>query len=184
MTHYHYSTDPLAPSANHQSTKFAQFKVYAKVVPSHVDGKRSVYMRDLEKMANTIENDVEATGYFTIAKPVAFTPQIGRSPARVTIYGFLELDRALSPNSPATTFPHLIHSGTDPGQPTSVVAGPTGGSTSWGQDVVERIDHEVAWLKQTLEAASPHLNEIFFIEYNGVKYGSEFKRRFRSFPLS
>jgi hypothetical protein len=184
MTYYHYSTDPFAPTAQHQATKHVPFKVYAKVVPTHKDGKRIVYMRDLEKIANRVENDVEDTGLFTLAQPVASTVQIGRSPARVTIYGFLQLDRTDSPNESATTFPHLIHSGTDPGQPTSVVAGPTGGSTSWGQDVIAKIDHEVAWLKQALEAASPYLQHIFFIEYNGVKYGSEFRRKFRSFPLS
>jgi hypothetical protein len=161
-----------------------QFKVYAKVVPSHRDGKRGVYMRDLEKIANFIETDIDETEAFTLAHPVAFTPQVGRSPARVTIYGFLDIDRAVSPNAPPTSFPHIIHSGTDPGQPTRVVAGPTGGSVSWGQDVKDRIDREVYWLKTTLENSSDWLGEIFFIEYNGVKYGSEYKRKFRSFPIS
>jgi len=184
MTYYHYSTDPFGPTTQHQATKFVQFKVFAKVVPTHKDGKRGVYMRDLEKIANTIENDLDASGYFTLAEPVAFTPQVGRNPSRVTIFGFIDVLRSASPNEPPTSQPHLIHSGTDPGQPTAVVSGPTGGSVSWGQDVKTKIDSEVAWLKQTLEAASEYLDEIFFIEYNGVKYGSSYKKRFRSFPLS
>lgn len=182
MTYYRYSTDPFGPTTQHQATKYVPFKVYAKVVPTHKDGKRGVYMRDLEKISMTIEDDLNDAGYFTLAEPVAFTPQVGRNPARVTIYGFIDVLRSTSPNEPPTTQPHIIHSGTDPGQPTSVMSGPTGGSTSWGQDVKDKIDNEVAWLKQTLEAASTLLSQIYFIEYNGVKYGSEYKKRYRSFP--
>jgi hypothetical protein len=138
-------------------------------------------MRDGERVAAFIERDLETAG-FNIAKPTAFTVQVGQSPARVTVYGFLEVDRLQSPNVNPTTYPHIIHSGTYPGEPTAVRSGPTGGSTSWGQDVLDKIDREVYWLKTHLEAASSWLNEIFFIEYDGVKYGAIFKRRFRSFP--
>jgi hypothetical protein len=184
MALYHYSTDPHAPTTQHQGTKFVPFTAFAKVVPSHKQGKRGVYVRDLQKIASFIETDLAATELFTLANPVAFTPQIGQNPARVTIYGFIDIDRRISPNAPPTSFPHVIHSGTDPGEGTAVYAGPTGGSTSWGQDVKTRIDEEVFWLKSNLEAASEWLNDIFYIEYNGVKYGSEWKRRFRSFPIS
>lgn len=181
MALYHYSTDPHAPTAQHQSTKFVPFKAYAKIVPPHNDGKKFVYFHNMEKIATFVEEDLRNAG-FNIAQPVAFTPQVGQSPARVTIYGFIDVDRAVSPNVNATTYPHLIHSGTDPGQPTSVVSGPTGGSTSWGQDTIRRVDQEAAWLKNALTSASEWLSDIFFIDYNGVKYGAEFKRRFRSFP--
>jgi len=172
----HYMTDPLTPGINEGlPNKFVQFKVFAKVVPSHKDGKRFVYRRDLAKIASFIETDLEEAALFTLANPVAFTPQVGQRPARVTIFGFLELDRTTSPNENPTTYPSLIHSGTDPGQSTSVVRGPTGGSTSWGQDVKARIDEEVKWLKSALEAASPWLDAIFFIEYDGVKYGPGYR---------
>ena len=184
MALYHYSTDPLAPTTQHQATKQVQFKIYAKVVPSHKDGKRGVYMRDLEKIANFIETDLQEADLFTLASPVAFTPQIGQNPARVTIYGFIDVSRSVSPNSSPTSQPSVIHSGTSPGQPTRVVSGPTGGSVSWGQDVKDRIDREVYWLKTNLENASQWLDGIFFIEYNNVKYGAEYKKRFRSFPIS
>jgi hypothetical protein len=178
----HYMTDQFTPGLNENSDrKHVPFKAFALLVPSHKDGKRFVYYRDMEKAANIIEADLINAG-INIAQPVAFTPQFGQTPARVTIYGFIEIDRTRSPNSPPTTYPHLIHSGTDPGQKTSVVSGPTGGSVSWGQSVHERIDEEVAWLKNALESASERISSIFFIDYNGVKYGAEFKRRYRSFP--
>ena len=129
-------------------------------------------MGDGNKISRFVEDDLDDTGLFTLAHPVAWTPQFGQRPARVTIYGFLELDRIVSPNSSPTTQASIIHSGTDPGQGTSVRQGPTGGSTSWGQNVIARIDEEVAWLKRTLENASEWLGGIFFIEYNGVKYGN------------
>ena len=182
----HYMTDPFAVGINEgQDRKHIQFKVYAKVVPSHKDGKRGVYMRNLERIANFVEDDLEGTGLFTLASPVAFTPQVGLSPARLRIYGFIDVDRTISPNNSPTTQKSVIHSGTDPGQATSVQTGPSGGSVSFGQDVKARIDSEVYWLKSTLESSSEWLlTGIFFIEYNGVKYGSEYKRKFRSFPIS
>jgi hypothetical protein len=180
-----YMTDPFAVGINEGSDrKHIPFKVYAKVVPSHRDGKRGVYMRNLERISYLVEDDLEGTGLFTLATPVAFTPQVGRSPARLTIYGFIDVDRTISPNNSPTTLKSEIHSGTDPGQATSVRTGPSGGAVSHGQDVKARIDSEVYWLKTTLETSSDWLDGIFFIEYNGMKYGSEYKRKFRSFPIS
>jgi len=177
----HYSSDQFSPGINAgQPTKHVPFRAYVGVVPA-TDGRRMTHQRDLAKTAGLAENDLEASG-FNIAKPVAYTAQVGQSPARLTIIGFIDVSRARTPNEPPTTLPRLIHSGTVPGEKTAVTEGPTGGSVSWGQEPLLKIDQEVAWLKNALESASDYIAEVFFIEYNGVKYGAEYNRRFRSWP--
>lgn len=178
MAYYHYMTDPMAQGIiSGQQTKHVPFRVYAKITPSHVTGKRMVYMRDGQKIASFIETDLKASG-FNIAEPVAFTNQIGQNPARVTIIGFWPIDRTVSPNTSPTTAVHLIHSGTDPGEKTAVMSASVGGSTSWGQDVLDRVDDEALVLKKALETSSDLL-DVYFMDYNGVKYGNGH----RSWPI-
>ncbi len=177
----HYSSDQFTPGINAgQQTKHVPFKAYVGVVPA-TDGRRATHLRDLAKIAGLAEGDLEASG-FNIATPVAYTAQFGQSPARLTIIGFIDVLRSRTPNEPPTTFPTVIHSGTIPGEATAKTSGPSGGSVSWGQEPLLKIDQEVAWVKNALESASDYISEVFFIEYNGVKYGAEFKRRFRSWP--
>jgi len=177
----HYSSDQFEPGINAgMPTKHVPFRAYVGVVPV-TDGRRGTHLRDLAKIAGLVESDLELSG-FNIATPVAYTVQFGQSPARLSIVGFIDVSRTRTPNEPPTTFPRLIHSGTVPGEPTAVTSGPSGGSTSWGQEPILKIDQEVAWLKNALESSSDYIAEVFFIEYNGVKYGAEFKRRFRTWP--
>jgi hypothetical protein len=174
MAYYHYSDDPLAPRVvdGSATVKYVPFRVFAKIVPDKM-GRRMVRFRDLQKLASFIETDIiDNVSEVNIAEPVAFTPQFGNRAARATIVGFMAVDSDSYPNIPPTSLAKIIHSGTIPGEATSVQTGPTGGSTSWGQEVETVIDDQVRYLKATLEAASQWLDTIFFMEYNGVKYGN------------
>ena len=177
MAYLHYMTDPLAIGINEFFTvKHVPFKVFARIVPAN-DGRRFTKVRDSEKIASFIESDLQEAG-FNIAIPVAYTPQMGQNPARVTIVGMLAVYRSEHPILPPTTDSTVIHSGTVPGEKTAKVTGPMGGSLSWGQEPIDEINDGVKWLKENLEAASSHLNDIYRIEYSGVRFGEEFK----SFP--
>ena len=174
----YYSTDPLAPKIQNDSNrvKYVQFKVFAKIVPDKL-GRRMVHVRDLQKLTSIIETDIEEISVINLAEPVAFTPQFGNNPARVTIYGFVAVDSEQYPNVSPTTQVKIIHSGSIPGQPTSVQNGNVGGSTSWGQNVTTDVEDQVRSVKTLIENASAGI-DIFFLEYNGVKFGNGY----RSFP--
>lgn len=180
MAYYHYSDDPLTPKIHNgdSTTKYVPFKLFAKIVPDKL-GRRWVRVRDLQKLASFIETDIiDNIDEINLAEPVAFTPQYGNNPGRVTVIGFMAVDSDQYPNESPTTQARIIHSGTIMGQKTQVVSGPTGGSTSWGQDIKEAVRTQVKFLKNTIESAVDGIN-IYFIEYNGVKFGNGHM----SFPL-
>lgn len=171
-------------------TKFIPFKVYVEVFPTLANGRRFEYVRDLQKIAQFVEEDLQDSD-FNIALPVAYTPQFAQSPPRITIDGYDEFSGAVSNDPPVdqSTQPTIIHSGTVPGEKTAARAKPpSGGDLASGQDPTATTDARVSALKIDVETAltsalGADVFRVFFIEYNGVKYGSlPPKKAFRSFP--
>jgi hypothetical protein len=181
------SNDPLQPNvAGEYFGGWANFTVFVRVEPSLANGKRFEYVRNLEKIANRVEDDIRALiavggagGSFGgsnglqigMPGPVLATPQFAQKPARLTITGFmLSGKRVLSP---------LTERSIDSdGQ---VMTGPstTGGTINPDVAPTADQDDDVRILKAALEAASADISgNIFRIELNGVLYGDGG----RSFP--
>jgi hypothetical protein len=171
------STDPLVPNpAGAEYGEFSTFTVFARVEPHLGFGRRFDMVRDLEKIANRVEEALkDSSGSFgvdiCVPGPVMFTHQFGQKPARLTITGFMQSDKPV--RSPVTdrTIDH----------DNAVQTGPsaTGGNLRDGTAPTADEDADVKLLKQTLEAMSSDLQNIFRIELNGVLYGENG----RSFPL-
>lgn len=181
-----YSTSPrIPPLGGPRSTKFEPFVAYARVTPDREDGRRFVYYRGLENAAQKVEEDLIDAG-FHIATPIAFTPQFQQAPARLTIVGFVETTENSGTteennNPPVTPTAKIIHSGTVDGEKTSVQT-PIQGNQGWGDNPTAANQTNVMNLKADLEAASSGI-EIFYINYNGVRYGTlPNKKGFFSFP--
>jgi hypothetical protein len=179
------SMETINPSfGDAQDALHIPFTAHIRVVPSLGTGKRRQMLAELRKKARLVEADLLAAG-FNIATPVAYTPQIGDSTARLTITGFLERSRAV--NNRQATAPtedvKIIGTGNDQGQRTAEITGNVGGSLSWGQDPTVQTDNEVKLLREAMDNASTEytLKDIIHIEYNGVKYGVK-KFGGRSFP--
>lgn len=178
------STTPTQPSPGAaQEDVYIPFIAHIRVVPDLATGKRWSLIRNLEKIALRVENDLVGAG-FNIATPVPYTVQFGDFAARLTIVGFVSKSVVTDGRrtSPPTTNIDLIHSGTDPNEKTGLIDGNRGGTLSEGQDPLPIIDTEVAELRAALDAASTlfDLDDIIHVEYNGVKYGLK-KQGGRSF---
>lgn len=160
------------------------FVVHIRVVPYKRTGKRTEYLRNLEKKAKRVQADLVADGW-NIATPIAYAPQFGDFSARLTIVGSWTKTSTTDgrQNTAPTTTIDVIHSGTDPGEKTSVYTGNVGGSLSYGQDPITTVDAEVAELRSALVASTSEFDahDIVHIEYNGVQYGIK-KIGGRSFP--
>lgn len=184
-----YSTSTSRPSlSGPQGVKHHPFVAYIRVVPERGDGRRFVYYRDQEKIANRVEMDL-LNADFNIATPVAWTPQFQNAPARLTIVGFVEKAdqgsfESTAPDNRPPVVPEvkIIHSGTVDGEKTSVMT-PIQGTQSWGDTPTAQNMADVADLKSALEAASPGI-EVMYIQYQGVRYGQlPNKKGFFSFLL-
>ena len=86
------STTLTQPAANESiAGKHVPFTAFLRIVP--IRGKRFETVRDMEKLALTVEGQIEnicaSTELiaFDYAKPIAFTPQFGDKTARLTIHG-------------------------------------------------------------------------------------------------
>jgi hypothetical protein len=162
-----YSTSTRMPAlSGPQGTKYEPFVAYAKVVPSRAFGRKAEYHRDLEKKAQKVEDDLIDAG-FNVAAPVLFVPQVGQAPARLTIVGFVASSDSTRP--PVVPTAKIIHSGSTDAEKTSVMT-PVQGTQGWGDLPTTKNQNDVADLKVALETASPGI-DIFYISYNGVKYG-------------
>lgn len=174
----HYSTDPLS-TRHPNSTIEIPFKVFLRFVPN-TDGRRFTKIRDMEKIAAIIEDELLDSG-MNLATPVAFTLQFGQHTGRFTVVGFWP--KALSRgNAAATSAVNIITDGTVPGERTHAESGDVGGGNlSYGQDVTTSVNNEVVNFIIELKARSATLNsrtEIEFIDYNGIKFG----RNAQTFP--
>lgn len=186
-----YSTSTRQPDGRGPAgTKHISFKARFKVLPDQAFGRRMEYVRDLEKIAQfaeeeLIENEDSSTSVtFKIARPVAYKPQIGQVPAHIEIYGFVNNDD--TPNDPPLTPLSLIHSGTAPGEKTSVIEGTASGDISTGQEPKSQFEMRAAEIRDTLEnilSTIDKIENIFFLEVSGVKFGSmPNQKAFRSLP--
>ena len=170
------STDPSIPNmAGHQFGKWCTFAVFARVVPNLANGKRFEYVRDLEKIANRVEDavseitDTEGT-LVMVPGPVMFTHQFAQYPTKLTFTGFFRSSKPVL--SPVTTRSIDYDNG--------VVVGPGGTGGNLRGDCAPTVDNDddVRTLKAVLEGISPDLNDIIRIELNNVLYG----KNGRSFP--
>jgi hypothetical protein len=169
-------SDSTRAQRNETMTYHVPFKAYLRVVPDK-DGRRWTSVRDLQKLAQFIEDELVASGW-NIATPVAATTQFGDSTARITLIGFVAYDADARLNIPPTDSVNLIHSGTVPGEKTAPISGdPGGGNLGLSQDPTASVDAEVALLIADLEGAtsgSAYIGTVALIEvieYNSVVYG-------------
>lgn len=184
-----YSSDPrIGAIGGPQSTGFHPYTVYARIVPVVASGRRREFMHDMEKKAQAIETALLNAG-FKLAVPVAFTHNFRRAPTRVTLIGFDPVASSTTPNvAPVIPTHSVIHSGTVDGEKTSILH-PAQGNQTYGDNPTTANQNAVKALKAAIEAAvatitpTPPAFSIFYIEYNGVKYGQlPPKKGFFSFP--
>ena len=162
------------------------FVAHFAVVPDTGFGRRMEYYRALETIAVKAETALlDAT--FNIATPVAWTPQMGQAPARLTVVGFAGEEDLLggTTGDPAVDAPvnpgvEIIHSGTVDGEQTEVKTPPQGTQT-WGDTPSDTNQSYVVTLKSALETTTGLT--VTYLELNGVKYGQIPNRKgFFSFP--
>lgn len=87
-----YSDTPGSPSPVTQY-KHVPFTAFLKISP--IAGKRFERWHDMERIATKVETELanlcgnSEEVSFDFAKPVAFTPQFGNFPARLTVHGHI-----------------------------------------------------------------------------------------------
>ena len=169
-----YSTSSRQPAlGGPRGTKSEPFVVYARIVPEKGDGRRFVYVRDMEREADRVERlltdmPVSAGDVFDIALPIAFTPQVGQQPARLTITGFRQSTVANQP--PVEPEAQVIHSGTVDGEKTAVMD-PVQGNQNHGDTPTAANMSAALALKDDLESAVTGL-VVMGMVYQGVRYGT------------
>lgn len=82
----------LKPAANEDLSRiYVPFTAFLRITP--IRGKRSESIRDMQKIAADVETEIDDlcgvtdAVAFDFAKPVAYTPAFGDTPARLTIHG-------------------------------------------------------------------------------------------------
>lgn len=173
------STDPLTPHpSGEQFGNWATFTAFVRVVPYRGDN-RFDYVRDFEKIANRVEEDLKniVNGSFgarvVVQGPVLFTHQFAQKPSRLTITGFMESSE---------TIRSLVYNRTvESDNQVKTGSASTGGNLRDGEAPTAAIDADCRLLRDILESASPQYiaGNIFRIEIDGVLYGEGG----RSFPL-
>lgn len=183
-----YSTSPLQPVASGPREDLQiPFRVFVKIVPTLGKGRRWEMIRDVEKIQHLAELFLDDVSELNIEGPILYTHQIGQAPARLTITGWFITTGENVPPVDRDAQPGEIHSGTVPGEKTSLIERiPRGGSLSYGQDPTDITDTRVSTLKTLIEDALdeiPGFDKIIYIDFNGVEYGQIPNRKgFRSFP--
>ncbi len=169
-----YSTDPLTPHIGGPLPKHVPFTVYASIVPTYSDKRQEVVTQLAYKWAQKVQEDLAPLADdvgITIAKPVAFTPQFGQYPPRVTINGTYTLadgthflDYAEEIGKPNTSDVNIESSG-------EIKTGNRGGSLSRGQTPTTTVNEAVAMLKSLIESYCTMSIQIFKIHFAGITYG-------------
>lgn len=204
-----YSNGFEPGSRENQSDIYIPFVAYIRLVPQHRTtapsiGRRFEVVRNLEKMAWRIEERLleDHSGSalnppFMIQTPLAVTPQIGGYPAHITVVGFNNKDQLDDArfNVPPTTNIDKIHTSADPGHSTAIISG-NENTLADGEDTTATVNSEVTALRLAIYnrlVAAPtnpvqfeaalitSINDIYAIEYNGIKFGVK-KQGGRSFP--
>jgi len=183
-----YSTSPLQPSLGGPNPDLQiYFRAFVRVVPDLAFSRRWEMIRHMEKIQHLAELSLEDIAALRIEGPIQFTHQIGNAPARLSIAGWLTSTGPNVPPVDRTTQPGEIHSGTIPGEKTALIEEiPRGGDLARGQDPTTATDSRAAAIKDAIETALVDISgieEVFFLDVNGVKYGQIPNRKgFRSFP--
>jgi hypothetical protein len=153
------------------------FTVFVRITPNLAYGRRFEYVRDMEKIANAVEDDLnniaaDSHGMeIVVPGPVMFTPQFGQNTARLTFSGFAKSDLGVYQPLTDRTVDHQNETKTGPSA--------TGGTFRNGVNSTANQDADVRNLKSALESASTYLvGNIIRIELNGLVYGDGG----RSFP--
>lgn len=159
------------------------FTVYAKIVPDRLHNARRTYTKSLEKISKYVAEDINN---YAIANPnvltinenirVSSTVQFAQYPSRVTITGWHFLNETnFQPASKVSVDAPFTSAEDDnyDGIPGKVVEGYAGTQYLGPQDQTldPRTVAGMRALKAALEAASPYLNDIFKIEYQGIAFG-------------
>lgn len=156
------------------------FTIHIRVVPAR--GKRFVYVRDLQKIAVNIFDELADDTALNLAAPgggqhrmyggftgyadgFAIKPQIGQAPAQLQITGFYD-DAAV----PAQAHPdtQVLHTGT-------AGTGPMGGHL-WSVNPRTATDNNAAAIKTLFETAATAVLgtsdwNVFRLEVSGTVYG-------------
>lgn len=159
------------------------FKAEMTFTPSENLGRRFVTIRDGQKVAVLIEEELAAAGW-NIAD-IKFIPQFGQFSAKLVVYGFVSPEEetflsTLERKNPTNGI-SLIHSNSTPGVGTGIVSGPSGGSLSYGQTPTADTKALVQYIKTYLESDSTYIGSVVIIdkiEAHAVSYG----RGGRTFP--
>lgn len=166
-------------------SKFMPFTAHIRVVPSRGTGKRFESIRDLQKIATQVYDELENTNDLAIASPgggqhqsfrgnsglsgatngTAVKPQIGENPAQLMITGFLT---STDKNYPVHDRKPVIHAG-------SYQTG-IGGGYGWVTNPTTTADDYVKTIKTKLETAVDEVLgsddwNIFRIDVAGIVYG-------------
>jgi len=160
-------------------TKYIPFTAHIRVVPHRANGKRLEYVRDGQKIAVRIYEELEDVASIHIASPgggqsadvgktikgMAFKPQMGQVPAQLMITGFYEYTEIVN-NYPQKQ----VISG---GEYQEGYAG----SHGWNVNPISAVDTMAKSVKAILETAASSVlgNDdwnIFKLDINGVLYGS------------
>lgn len=165
--------------------RWVPFTAHVRVVPAR--GKRFEYIRDLQKIATRVYDELVDDSTISIATPgggqhqsfsghrhgglsgmtdgLAVKPQIGQTPAQIQITGFLD---SSDDNAPVHPDKQLLHTGNSESG--------VGGGHGWLTNPNAEVDTYVSSVKTSLETAlttvlgSTDWN-VFRIDIAGVVYG-------------
>ena len=159
------STHTLIPSLRgFGSRQFIPFTAFARVIPNLGFGRRFEMVRDIEKQADLVEDELDSLDSdsagisFDFAKPVLFTHQFADKTARLTIHGNVTGLTVLDKN-PIEDVTIDFNGGARIGQ---------GSATAPRRTPTAELNAAVTELKALLETI---VDGIFRIEIAGFIYG-------------
>ena len=160
------------------------FTAYARIVPDREYNKRRTYTKALEKIAAYVATDIQTyidanpdTIWINENAKVLSTVQFAQFPSRLTVVGWhirssvvnFQPASKITVDAPYTTAGDDNYSGI-PGKTVSGYAA-TQYLHPQGQTLDASTVTGMKALKSALEAASPYLDEIYRIDYQGITFG-------------
>lgn len=166
------SDHPMSPGINENNgTAFVPFVLYME---DHLPGthtKRNEGVRYVEKKAGIIGSDLKDHTTITLASPVAGQMNFAQKTARFTLTGNWVRSTNTNPQ-PVSANAVIIHSGTDIGEKTSALSRPGLYNLAYHTPSSVLLIELDAFLT-ALDAASTRIvrSRIFFVQFNGLKFG-------------